>query len=116
MSKSRSGVEARREVGLDGRPFGVEDGEVDCVALEAADVHVLAECALPDGAQSRDRVLGADVAAVGLERDAYAAERLEAIAEEEELRLGVGRRAPVLPAEERGADLDLAVVGTHVQK
>src|SRR4029453_10144753 len=111
-----SGVEAGREAGADSRPLGVEDREIDRVALEAADVHVLAERALADGPEPRDRLLRADVAAVGLERDTHAAEGLEAIAQEEELRLGVGRSAPVFAAEKRRADLDLPIIGAHVEE
>src|SRR5207244_8562340 len=66
--------------------------------------------------EARDRLWRADVAAVGLERDTHAAERLEAIAQEQELRLGVGRSAPVFTAEKRRADLDLAIIGAHVEE
>src|SRR5215467_16127884 len=81
-----SGVEARREAGADRGPLGVEDREIDRVALIAAHVHVLAQRVLADGAQSDDRFLRADVAPVGLERDAHTAEGLEAVAQEEQLR------------------------------
>src|SRR5262245_7923464 len=111
-----SGIETRREAGADRGPLGVEDREIDRVALIAAHVHVLAQRALADGAQSRDRVLRADVAPVGLERDPHAAERLEAVPQEEQLRFGVGRRAPVVPPEERRADLDLPVGRPHVEQ
>src|SRR5882672_5780634 len=83
---TRSGVEAGREAGADRGPFGVEDREIDRVALVAPHVHVLAERALADRAQPLDRLLRADVASVGLERHAHAAERLETMSQEEKLR------------------------------
>src|SRR5438094_2669047 len=109
-------MEAGGEARADGGPFGVEDREVDRVALIAAHAQVLAERALADGAQARQRLLRANVAAVGLERNTHAAERLETVPQEEELRLGVGGGAPVVPAEERRADLDLPVGGAHVEQ
>src|SRR5262245_41349804 len=113
--RSTSRVEQRGEAGADRGPLGVEDREVDRVALVAPYVHVFAERALAHRAEPRDRLLRADVAAVGLERHAHAAERLEAVPQEEQLRLSVGGCAPAVAAPERRADLDLPVSGTHVE-
>src|SRR3972149_3699426 len=56
------------------------------------------------------------VPAVRLQRHPDAAERLETVAEEEVLALGVRGRAPVAPREEGGADLHLAVGRAHVEQ
>src|SRR5439155_7371643 len=109
-------VETSRETRANRRPLGVEDGEVDRVALVAAHVHVLAQRALADGAEAGDSFLGASVAAVGLERDADAAEGLEAMFQEEVLRFRVGGRAPVVAGEKGRADLDLTVGRAHVEQ
>src|SRR6516162_8259767 len=114
--RSTSRVEPRGKAGADRGPFGIEDREVDRVALVAPHVHVLAKRALAHRAEPRDRPLRPDVAPVGLERHAHAAERLEAVPQEEELRLRVGLCAPVVTPEERRADLDLAIGGTHVEQ
>src|SRR5207237_2662432 len=75
-----------------------------------------AQRALARRAQPRDGFLRAYVAPVGLECDADAAERLEAVAEEEVLRLGVRRRARELAREKRRADFDLTVGRPHVEQ
>src|SRR5215470_2478667 len=102
--RSTSRVEPRGKAGADRGPFGIEDREVDRVALVAPHVHVLAKRTLAHRAEPRDRLLRPDVAPVGLERHAHAAERLEAIPQEEELRLRIGLCAPVVTPEERRAD------------
>src|SRR5262249_12257865 len=99
-----AGSEARLQARLHGRPLRLENREVHGIALVAPHVHVLAQHALAHGAQPRDRLLGAHVAAVGLQRHAYAAERLEAIGQEQQLRFRVGGRAPVVAGEKRRAD------------
>src|SRR2546422_3136528 len=111
-----SGVEAGGEAGADFGPFGVEDGEIDGVALVAADVHVLTECTLADRTQTGQGLLRSNVAPVGLQGDAHAAEGLEAMPQEEVFRFRIGRRAPVVAGQERGADFDLPVERAHVEQ
>src|SRR5215211_1915904 len=77
-------------------------------AAVAADV-LVAQDALADRAEPRDRRLRALVADVGLDRDAVRSERLERVAEEQQLGLRVDRGSPPRPPDPGAADLERAV-------
>src|SRR5215216_8153250 len=77
-------------------------------AAVAADV-LVAQHALAHGSEPGDRRLRALVADVRLDRDAVGAERLERVAEEQQLGLRVDRAAPPWPSDPGAADLERAV-------
>ena len=85
------------EVRLHGRPVVVDDRVPGGVAEARAvvpDEHVLAEDAFELRGQRGQRAAGALVLRIGLELDAHAAEPLERVLEQQELRLDVRARRP----------------------
>src|SRR5215218_400312 len=100
-----------RERCLDGWPLVVRDGEIGRVAhLTAADEHVLSEDALEPRRECGERGARPLVAGVRLELDTHAAQPLERVLEEEQLRFGVDAGPPDSARVPGPADLESAVL------
>ena len=102
--------QARFQTRLHRGPFVDEHAEDDGVAEGAVlPLHVAPDHPLAAGAEPGDGGLGAGVQQVGLQLDPAVPAVLEAVREEQQLGLGVDRRAPPPAAVERRAEVDALV-------
>src|SRR5574340_988486 len=95
LHRGELSCEARLEVPPDGRPLAVDDAEHHGIAPAAVGKElVVAQHAVLLRPEARDRLARSEIEPVGAKLDRDAGERLERMTEEQELALGVDRRAP----------------------